>query len=261
MGNSESKIYIYDASLTGLLTALALSVKSGDTIAAIVSKTQHTPTLFDQPVYIKTDEQQADRLAGYLKGLGPKVFKLVVDNFLSEEAESGLHLHHLIKISLVYGDRVINCLTDDSISYLTKNAQRVEHEAHKMLGFIRFRQLKDNLLYAPIEPDFNIIGYCVNHFRKRLKNQHWIIHDVRRDISLYWDSKQIKGIDVDPEFTQHVLEYGEIEKTHLGIDEAEFQKLWQIFHTSIANSNRANRRLQRQLMPVRYWKYLIETPE
>lgn len=253
-----SKVYIYDGSFDGLLTTLALCIKGRCKAQAIATEKQYTPNLFDQVVYIETDEEQAKRLADYLKGLGPTVFKVVVDNFLSEDADCGLHLFQFVKQSLVHGSRVVHYLTDDSVSFVIKNGQKVSHEAHKLLGFIRFRQLKEKLLYAPIEPDFNVIGYCAEHFRKRLKGQQWIIHDVRRDISLYWDTKELKQIEIEEEFTRYVAEFGEVDAGHLDFEEVKFQRLWSCFHTAIANKDRTNRKLQRQFMPVRYWKYLTE---
>ena len=49
---------------------------------------------------------------------------------------------------------------------------------------------------------------------------------------------------------KHDIKYSE--------DEEYYQKLWQGFFDNIAIKNRNNPGLQRQLMPKRYWKYLIE---
>lgn len=41
-------------------------------------------------------------------------------------------------------------------------------------------------------------------------------------------------------------------------DELDWQKLWNVYFKSIEIRERSNPRLQRQHLPVRYWKYLTE---
>lgn len=255
---NKSYVYFYDGSFDGLLTTLALCVKRDCRVKAIVAEQHYRPNLFDEVVTIDTDVEQALKLADYLRRLDVAVFKVVFDNYLSEDCDCGFHLFQFLKLSLVYGCRVLDHLVDDSVSCVVKNGKRVSHEAHKMLGFIRFRLLKENLLYAPIETDFNVIGYCADHFCKRLKNKRWIIHDVKRDIPLYWDGKELQQIKIEAEFTSYLAEFGEVEAGHFDLEEIKFQKLWASFHTAIANEGRSNKKLQRQLMPTRYWKYLTE---
>jgi hypothetical protein len=50
------------------------------------------------------------------------------------------------------------------------------------------------------------------------------------------------------------------EKPELGEDEAAYQTLWQTYFRNIAVRERRNPPLQRQCMPTRHWKYLVEVP-
>ena len=118
--------------------------------------------------------------------------------------------------------------------------------------------VRDNLPYGSIEPDFNVIGYCADHFCQRLKNQQWIIHKVKRDIPLYWDCKVRQQVEIDREITRFVAESGEVKANHLDFEEHDFQKLWTSFHTAISNEERSNKKLQLQFMLARYWKYFTE---
>ncbi|MDR2407664.1 MAG: DUF4130 domain-containing protein, partial [Bacteroidales bacterium] len=40
--------------------------------------------------------------------------------------------------------------------------------------------------------------------------------------------------------------------------ESRYQELWKTFWRAVAIQERKNPKLQRQFMPKRYWKYLIE---
>lgn len=78
-------------------------------------------------------------------------------------------------------------------------------------------------------------------------DQDWVIHDCKRDRAILYNQEEwiISGVDEMPE-----IEYSE--------EEGYYQELWQEFFDSVALTNRRNLRLQRQYMPTRYWKHLIE---
>jgi probable DNA metabolism protein len=42
---------------------------------------------------------------------------------------------------------------------------------------------------------------------------------------------------------------------------SQWEDLWRTYHHSVNNEDRKNPNLQRQFMPVRYWKYLTEMQE
>jgi probable DNA metabolism protein len=79
----------------------------------------------------------------------------------------------------------------------------------------------------------------------------WLIHDVRRRLAIHWDRKELAW--VDPEDLPP-------ENPELAEDEGAYQFLWQTYFRNIAVTDRRNPRLQRQYMPARYWKHLVEVP-
>ncbi|MEN6391847.1 MAG: DUF4130 domain-containing protein, partial [Syntrophomonas sp.] len=48
------------------------------------------------------------------------------------------------------------------------------------------------------------------------------------------------------------------QKLELEEDEQYYQRLWKQYYESIAIISRKNPRLQKQFMPERYWKHLVE---
>jgi len=252
-------IYLHDGTFEGLLTAVALAVKSGRPVRGIRAAGNASPGLFDSPVAVLTDPDQAARLFSYLDGVSARAARLCLEAYLSEEEDIGLHLVRLVRLCLAHGGRATVLYSDDSILRLSRLSRRVNGEAHRLCGLIRFRLLHEQLQYAPFESDCNVIGFLAGHFRGRLANRRWILHDLGRDLALYWDGQELRHIEVDPEFSERVRRDGEVPQGHLDGEELGFQQLWRTFHTAIANPHRENRRLQRRLMPRRYWKYLTET--
>lgn len=256
-------IYLHDGSLEGLLTAVALAVKSAEAVGGIYIEREYSPGLFDHLVPVATDREQAYRLFSYLRNLGGSAARFAINGFLSEDREVGLHLYHMVRECLVRGGRATELYSHSSIRYLEQLSRRVNLEAHRLIGLIRFRVLADELLYAPIEPDCNVLGHCARHFIARFGDRRWLLHDIRRDLALYWngEGESLESVAVEPGFTAYVRRHGDVAETHLGEGELRYREMWRSFHTVIANKDRENRRLQRQLMPRRYWKYLIEVPE
>ena len=250
--------YIYDGSFEGLLCAVAAAVKSNISPEKISDRENYLPGLYDRITHVAPDPAQAQRLFSYLTTLGRNPLRLVINGFLSEDPQIGMHIYYFVRYSLARGTGAASDITHDSIAHLHKTARKVSFEAHRFTGLIRFRILEDGLQYAPFEPDHNILGYLAKHFSKRLQNRRWILHDVRRKTGAYWDGSSLHEAAVDHDFTSHVTKTGEIPDSQLTETEKYYQGLWKSFHNQISNPNRKNLNLQRQHMPKRYWKYLTE---
>lgn len=246
----------YDGSFDGFLTLIARAIKEGISPLFISVKGRRQKMLFDNVKYYQTDTEQAKRLAEYLRTISPYCFTLIVHAYLSEDDDVALAAHGFILLSLECGDKVLTYHGNSCVRVILDAHARLLHEVHSFTGFVRFRELSSSVFYAPIEPINNITLLIAEHFTKRLPLQEWLIHDVGRNSALYWDKEGLQSVTVEKEFTEYVRFHGDIpEKT---VTESHFQELWQIFHTHIANPARVNKKLQKQFIPQRYWKYLIE---
>jgi len=74
-----------------------------------------------------------------------------------------------------------------------------------------------------------------------------MIHDVRRGLAVLWDGSNLEE-----------REGKAIPTVTLSTSEGDVQDLWRTFYDKVAITERSNPRLQRQNMPRRYWKYLVE---
>lgn len=251
-------IYLHDGSYEGLLNSVAKAVKEPRKVDDIYACKKYQPSLFDTVVQLDTDAEQAGRLHSYLATVHSRCIQFAVNGYLSEDNEVGTRLYHFVHLCLRHGKKAVDLHSNASVRALDDLCRRVSFEAHRLNGLIRFRILADELQYAPFESDHNVIGFCALHFRKRFANRRWILHDVGRDIALHWDSQKLRPVEIDRAFFDQVCRDSEIPAGELTDQELHYQNLWRSFHNSIANPERENSLLQRQFMPRRYWKYLVE---
>ncbi|GAB1482408.1 hypothetical protein MASR2M78_12230 [Treponema sp.] len=129
-------------------------------------------------------------------------------------------------------------------------ADKARHEIHRMMGFLRFRESNSARMVAFCEPDHAILPALGAHFYARFGQEAWAICDLRR----------LTALVCDPPALPALIRF-EADDSEFGLAAAmsdEWEQLWQAYHRSVSIENRTNRRLQRQLMPLRYWKYLTE---
>ncbi len=124
--------------------------------------------------------------------------------------------------------------------------RKVAWEIDKMYGFLRFMENENGVLYAPFEPDCDIVDLLAPHFIARFRAQQFILHDVRRKKAVLYNGKDCIAVPLDRA------------DVYLSRDEKALQSLWKEYYASVNIPERANPRLMKGYMPVRYWKYLPE---
>jgi probable DNA metabolism protein len=112
---------------------------------------------------------------------------------------------------------------------------------------LRFKELENELLYSEISPDNNIITILAKHFKIRLPCYKWIIHDKKRNLAILYNKSKFIIVNFDLRL---------LEK--LPNKELYYQNLWKNYFNNISIKNRENKKLQKQHIPTRYWKYLVE---
>jgi probable DNA metabolism protein len=256
--------YVYDGSLEGLFTALYEGLFAGEEVVEITDKRRYQPSLFATAKIITTDPEKARKLRRFLRErLSRQAFQNLVYCYLSEAGMERTILSY-IKLLLPGGRKAAGdpqARTREMmaiIDAITETAQKVAFEVHRFHGFLRFRQVYDDLYYAPIEPDHNILALLVPHFTARFANQKWFIHDRRRNLGAYYDGRECRLVN-DVAINDQLTAALEGKRTGIeGEEEMRCRELWQEYFTTIALEERRNEKLQRQHMPVRYWKYLTE---
>ncbi|NJK94118.1 MAG: DUF4130 domain-containing protein [Bacteroidales bacterium] len=125
-----------------------------------------------------------------------------------------------------------------------------------MRQFIRFQKTADNIYYASVDPQFNVIPLIVKHFSERYADQQWIIYDSRRNYGFHYNLDETNLIELNSEQVNPLN--GKVNEHILANDELHFQQMWKQYFKSTCIEERRNERLQMQHMPKKYWKYLTE---
>jgi probable DNA metabolism protein len=251
-------VYLHDGSFEGLLSAVAGAVKDAESVQGVYAAAGYVPSLFARTKTITSDPVRAQQLLAYLQNVSGEMARLAINAFLSEDHQAGCHLQNFVRLCLRRGAEALHLHSNDAVRALLLLSRKVNFEAHRLNGMLRFRMLAGGLQYGPFASDHNVIGYCAQHFCRRFANRAWLLHDIGRDFALYWDGEALQPVAIANDITQHVARFGELPADQLTSEELYYQQLWRTFHATITNPDRENTVLQRRFMPRRYWHFLIE---
>ncbi len=240
-------IYVMDGSFEGILTAVFEAYARKEDPDSIVSQSQYQMSLVSEIRDIITDQEKSDRVYKAIVGkMSQDAIEILYSAYLHEHPDVGAAIYRYIKIGLKIGRKATSYIQNPDVLWVNDMSKKVFSEVHLFLGILRFKRLKNGLYYARMEPDNNITMLISNHFADRLSDQPWIIHDAKRDIFALYDTEQVV-------FSNEPIPIHEDQR-----DDEAFEKLWKRYFKSIAIESRINPRLQKQFMPRRYWKNLIE---
>lgn len=239
--------YIYDDTFIHLLnlisTLIQKQIKPGN-----IKNTFYSPTLLDEVIHLDIKEED-DIILKLIKEMGSYTYRTIYYVFLSTEENKELIIYYLILNGKKYKEQVLYHRNLKCVTKAITISRYVLHEAHKYKGFLRFKELANQVLYAEIEPVNDILYFISHHFEKRLNQEYWIIKDVKRGILSIYDKKKYFLIS-ENDFKLSTLE--------LSQKEDEMEQLWKIFYQTIGIETRKNERCRRNFMPKKYWKYMIE---
>lgn len=211
--------------------------------------------LFAKYITIETEMEKAVKVDRTLaKRFGEISYSYLWYALYSEKKERGNAVYHTIARGLAdaYQGELINYLQDPYVLEVNKMRQNVWCEAHHYMGFVRFRELKQRILYSEIAPKNHILPLLAKHFADRFPKENFMIKDSGRNLYLVHEAG--KGVV----FHQAEKSLGEIGEEMYSEEEKGIQQLFQIFHETIAIKERTNLNLQRQLLPLRFREYMTE---
>lgn len=252
----KKKILKYDGSFQGFLTCIFNIYEEKLEVANIIPVGQVQEQLFSEVTEVITEKYKAERV---MKGLKSKIsgssFTKIKWALLSEIPGIEDTLFQAIQYIFSSKFKVETDYSHPAILKMTEISRKVGREKHRMEAFVRFRLTKDEIYFAVIEPDFNVLPIISSHFKRRYADQKWHIYDLKRKFGIFYN--MIKTEYISMELPEDIGISGTNE-TYFDHSEIYFQKLWKEYFNSTNIKNRANMRLHVQHVPKRYWKYLSE---
>ena len=249
---NDKKVYIYDGSYQGLLTALYQAFKQREVPVKILAESDFRNDLFYQREEIVTDNKKAQFFTQQIKKfISAQALNNIFHAYLSEVEKIELYIFRYLFTGFKVGKKIDEFLTKDYVRQVQDSAHKVRHESHRLKGLIRLQEAAGGKYYAAVEPDYKTLTLLAPHFKNRFSTMDWIIHDKKREEAVIFSASEKEWLLIDLE-----KEFG----PELSEREKDVQALWRAFFSAVSIKNRKNPRAQKQFMPKKYWKHLIESP-
>lgn len=240
--------YLYDGTFEGLLSSIHGAYYRRENPEDIIPYEEKENNFLIDYVYIDTDMEKFNKVYNSIdQKISSEVLRRIFYCYLSELSNSGKTILEYIRLGFKIGHKIDEHLANDIVREIDNIYKKVSRERHRMIGLIRFREIENGVLYASIEPDHNIISLVAPHFARRMRGERWIIHDLKRNSAVIYSDGEWSVTDLVIDDSIMVKE-----------DEEEYQSLWKIYFSSISIEGKTNPRLQKNHMPKRYWKHLVE---
>ena len=255
---SDSPVTVsYDGSWPGLLTVIFEAFDKKWQVSGFVTIGKPGQSdVFAKEVLVVTDETKAERV---WKGLKKKVPSencvQLYRCYLSELPNIELTILSCIRFYFSGADSPHLAYGNFDVLKINQTSKMVYREKHRMEAFVRFQRTGDDLYYAGIEPDFNVIPLLADHFEERYADQNWMIYDLKRKYGIYYDQEKVEEITLN--FSNEVSRASVIKEVFHD-SETLYQELWQNYFRNVNIPSRRNIKLHVQHVPKRYWKHLTE---
>ncbi len=243
-------ILTYDGSFEGLLTCVYDGFYLKRKINNIFSEADnYMPSLFDEVINVVTDINKFEKVRNaVINKIDRLSLKKVYTTYLSNANNKELLIYNYLKKAFKIGHDIHLFLNIDEVRLIDEISKRVSYEVHLLRGFIRFNYIQNKFLYAAISPDNDILEFLAESFKKRYSNEFWIINDTTRKKAIIYNKESYEIIPFCEEDTAKLYNYKD-----------EYSQLWIEYFKATHISERKNLKLQRRMMPKRYWKNIFET--
>lgn len=240
---------VYEDSFEGFLTAIYYAFYSKEDIISIDTNSYDDIDMLTTVKHLETDLEKYKKVkTAIVTKIDPLALSKIYSLYLSNYKNKGIICYKYLKTAFKIGSDIHKHLYLDVVREIDLIERRVSLEAHRFTGFVRFSLINNKFLYSPIQPDNNILELISPHFQRRFSNEYWIIHDIKRNIASVYNKVSWEITEMNDDIYNSLKNYND-----------EFEDLWKNYFVSITIKERANPKLQKRMMPKRYWKNLTET--
>jgi probable DNA metabolism protein len=239
--------YLYDGTFEGILTCIYHNYYT-DKASGIFRKDEYQSTLLGGCMDIKTDPVKATIVYEAIeKKISSYDLRRIYKVYLSNDSDKETKILKYVLLGFHKGASVSMLHSFPEVFDIQSIEKKVDVERERMLQFVRFSVMKNNILYGRIEPDNDVLELIASHFCDRYKNDPFIIHDIGRRKALIAYQRR-----------WYISLFDDKDVPEVSADEQNYRRLWKNYFDNIAVRERTNPRCQKNFMPVRYWKNLTE---
>lgn len=240
--------------------------------------------LFAEYVPVTADREKAAKVIRTLKRrFGEADYQSICYALSAPDGDKAQAVYQTIVKGLAKGTRqghLLDNLTDDDCNRAFALSRAAGREANHLYGFLRFEEVQNGILYAKIGPKNNLLTFLMPHFADRFPMENFIIYDDKRNLFAVhpagqeWYLMSGQGLHLTSEQEGESTSEGETEYAEEGTEqyscsnqkkglvisdkEQQIQELFRHFCRSIAIKERENRKLQQNMLPLRFQEYMLE---
>jgi probable DNA metabolism protein len=255
-GSMNKRIFICEDSIEGIFTGVynAWESKYPKEYVNLTTNRECNFELFSDYTNVESDYEKANKVARTLQNrFGDEVYSSIYQAGCSCADDKADVIFRTINIGLQSKNprKLMENLKDQNICRVFELSRTVNNETHHFIGFVRFKELYNDVLGSIIEPKNNVLALLAPHFEDRLPGDNWIIYDKGRKIAVIHEKGSGYGM-----IKSDKINIAALEKT--SEEEDQFERLWKGFFLSISIKERENRKLQNQNLALRFQKNMIE---
>ena len=190
---------------------------------------------------------------GICMALAAEASDLMAEVFNNPEYDKGNSVYKLLVagFKLKYSDQIMDHLTNPYVANVFKLIRRVGNETCREKEFLRFKELKNGVLFAKIGPDNNVLNMIAPHFADRFPLENFMIFDEKRKLFVVHERKKAWVMVQNEDINISAI-------TDFAENELYYEDLFKMFCKTIAIEERTNQHLQQQMCPLKFQKYMLE---
>lgn len=210
--------------------------------------------LFTEYIYVDRDEEKAGKVAKALvRKFGQNVYEHLTYILCVDSDRRVDVFYHVIELGLKlkYPETIFNNLGNPWVMEGFEMKRKASKEIMHLLGFLRFEELRNGILYARFHPKTDCILFLARHFADRLPSENFIIYDEKRQKCIIhpYRSEWFLRTQVKADTFQDLE----------GSDAQQFfEMLYKEFCRTIAIQERKNEKLQQNMLPLHFRDCMVE---
>ena len=258
-GMDEEEILICEDSPEGIFTGIytAYEWKCDPAHTCIQVGEEENLRLFARYREVAADPEKAEKVSRTIRRrFGGECHEKIWYALSSWEQDRGQAVYQTVAVGLT--GRVKGMLLDHlSNRYVRRTFElwrNVWYESHHLLGFVRFQETAEGILFSQIGPKNQVLPLLMPHFADRFPGENFVIYD---------EGRKLYGIHPAGQewFLAHLERGPSGEELEFSEEEYRIQELFRFFCRRITIEERRNEKLQRQMLPLRFQKYMVEFVE
>lgn len=242
-------VYICNDTINSILSAFYDAWKERrDEEVGIGLRGKMEQSLFCEYIEVREDARKAETIERMIqKHLGYNAYWDIYHALLSEDSDKAEAAFHVMQAARTVGNskKIMEHLTNPDVSKVFELSRRVGNESHQFIEFIRFRELKNKVLFSDISPKNRVLTCIGNHFAERFPLENWLIYDKTHEECIVHRAEYPWVLLQDFQLNQEMTE-------NVSADELEMERLWKGFFESVSIKERENPTCQRAHLPLRF---------